>query len=115
MDSFHGNLYDHFKDRHYGGIFWSTLLSIIASFALGAAIGLFNLQVYFPYLLPGIGLLAATWVWRSIRQARAERQKQLRRAPLSRDELRVARSKLGNGTRSIIRPVSRAPDTDLKY
>jgi uncharacterized membrane protein YfcA len=94
MNSHWSNLYDSYKDRSYGGLFWSTILAIIASLVLGAAIGLFNQQIYFPYLLPGIGLLAAAWIWRGLHRTRAEQKKRLQHSPLSRDELRKARSKL---------------------
>jgi hypothetical protein len=94
MNSFWGNRYDSFKDRRYGGLFVSTVLAFIALLVLGAAIGLFNQQIYFPYLLPGIGLLTAAWIWRGLHRARAERKKRLQYSPLSRDELHKARSKL---------------------
>jgi hypothetical protein len=97
MNSFWSNLYDSFKDRLYGGLFLSTILAFIASLVLGAVIGFFNLQIYFPYMLLGIGLLVAIQIWRCLRRARAERKKRLQHSPLSRDELRVARSKLLKG------------------
>ena len=115
MNSSWNNWYDGFKDRRYGGIFWSTLLAIIASFVLGGAIGLFNLQIYFLYLLPGIGLLILACGFIAFRRAQAWRREKLPRGPMSRDELRVARSKLGNGMKPIQRLAPRAPDTDLKY
>jgi hypothetical protein len=115
MNSYWSNLYDSFKDRSYGGLFLSTLMAIVASLVLGAVIGLFNLQIYFPYMLLGIGLLAAAWIWRVFRWARARSREKLRYGPLSRDELRVARSKLGKGIKPIYRPAPRAPDTNLKY
>ena len=115
MNSPWNNWYDGFKDRRNGGIFWSTLLAIIASFVLGGAIGLFNLQMYFLYLLPGIGLLVLARGFFAFRRAQAWRREKLPRGTMSRDELRVARSKLLNGMRPIRRPASRAPDTNLKY
>jgi hypothetical protein len=95
MNSLWSKLYDGFKDRSYGGLFFlSTVLAIIGSLILGTVIVALNLQQYFPYALPGIGLLAVAWIWRGIRRARIERQNRLRYASLSRDEVRVARSKL---------------------
>jgi hypothetical protein len=96
MNSYWSNLYDSYKNRSYGGLFLSTVLAIIALLVLGAVNGLFDHQMYFPYMLPGIGLLAAAWIWRGLRRARAERKKRLQHSPLARDELRVARSKLLN-------------------
>jgi hypothetical protein len=115
MNSSWPDWYDRFKDRRYGGIFWSTLLAIIASFALGGAIGLLNLQTYFLYLLSGIILLILACGFFAFRRAQAWRRKKLPRGPMSRDELRVARSKLRNEMRTSQRPAPRAPDTNLKY
>jgi len=115
MNSSWNNWYDGFKDRRNGGIFWSTLLAIIVSFVLAGVIGLFNLQTYFLYLLPGIGLFILACGFFTFRRAQAWRREKLPRGPMSRDELRVARSKLGNGTRPSQRPASQAPDTNLKY
>jgi hypothetical protein len=88
------NMYDSFKDRRYGGLFLACLVAFFGLLILGTVIFELNLQEYFPYALPGVGLLAAAWIWRCIRHARAKRQNRLRYASLSRDELRVARSKL---------------------
>ena len=107
--------YDTFKDRRYGAIFWSTLLTIVAAFVLGAVIGLYNLQIYFPYMLPGIGLMVLACGILAFRRAQARRRERLRRGPLSRDEMRVARSKLRNGMKPSQRPAPRVPDTNLKY
>lgn len=98
MNSFWGNLYDHFKDRRYGALFLVSLVAFLGVLVLGAVIEeifrAFDLQEYFLQALPGVGILAAAWVWRGVRQERARRREQLRHSPLSRDELRVARSKL---------------------
>jgi uncharacterized protein (DUF58 family) len=115
MNSHWSNLYDSFKDRRYGGLFVFSILAFIGLLVLGAAIGLFNQQIFFPYLLPGIGLLAAAWIWRGLRRARVERKKRLQHSPLSRDELRAARSKLRNGMKPINRPAQQSLDTFLKY
>jgi len=72
------SMYDRFKDRRYGGLF---------IFALSAL-------VLLPILLPVIGLYFLARGWSAFRLARANRRNKLRYSPLSRDELRVARSKL---------------------
>jgi hypothetical protein len=78
MNSFWGNLYDTFKDRRY-----ATLFLI----ALGAL-------ALLPILLPVMGLYVLARGWSAFCLARANRRNQLRYSPLSRDELRKARSKL---------------------
>ena len=97
------NMYDSFKDRRYAVLFLTSLVVFLGLLILGTVICRLNLQESFPYALPGVGLLAAAWILGCIRHARAERQNQLRSSPLSRDEMRVARSKLlkdGNLKRS---------------
>ena len=99
MNSFWSNLYDTFKDRRYGVLFMVSLVALVFS----------------PILLPVMGLYLLGWGWSAFRLARANRRNRLRYLPLSRDELRVARSKLRNGMKPINRPAPRAPDTFLKY
>jgi hypothetical protein len=119
MNSFWDNQYDRYKDRHYAALFWSTLMGLFGVLALGAIIaGIlseFGMQEYFLETLPGIGILALAWVFLKFRQARMRSHEKLRHGPLSRDELRVARSKLRNGLKPINRPALRVPDTNLKY
>ena len=80
MNSFWGNLYDNFKDRRYGVLFLASLVALVLS----------------PVLLPFMGLYVLARGWAALRLARANWRNQLRYSPLSRDELRVARSKLLN-------------------
>ena len=88
MNSFWGNLYDTFKDRRYGALFLISLGGLVLS----------------PILLPFMGLYVLARGWSAFRLARANRRNKLRYSPLSRDELRVARSKLLNeSNRSIVR------------
>jgi len=119
MNSFWDNQYDHFKDRRYAAIFWSTLMILIGLLALGVFIAValseFGLQEYFLEALPGLGILGLAWGFLKFRQARARSREKLRRGPLSRDEMRVARSKLRNGMKPSKRPAPRVPDTNLKY
>jgi hypothetical protein len=98
MNPFWPHLYDDSKDRRYAALFLTSLLTFFGLLILTAVIfalaSTFGLQKYFPYALPGIGLLAVAWVCRAVRRARARRRERLQYSPLSRDELRVARSKL---------------------
>ena len=75
------------------------MLSLAGFFALmiaGALIHQAGLDEYAAPALPVLGLGLAAWGWQAIRAARMCRRAQWRRSPLSRDELRVARSKLMN-------------------
>jgi hypothetical protein len=80
MNPFWGNLYDTFKDRRYGVLFLVSLGALVLS----------------PILLPFMGLYVLARGWSAFCLARANRRNKLRYSPLSRDELRVARSKLLN-------------------
>ncbi|MGA2240682.1 MAG: hypothetical protein ABSH11_01395 [Verrucomicrobiota bacterium] len=119
MNSFWNNLYDNFKDRRYGALFLSTILAffglLISGVIISAILREFGMQEYFLEALPGIGILGLAWAFLKFRRAQAERKKRLSHSPLSRDELRAARSKLRNGMKPINRPAPRAPDTNLKY
>ncbi len=119
MHSIWDNLYDNVKDRRYGVLFLSALLAffgllIMAAF-IEALLWEFGMQQYYLEALPGIGILGLAWGFLKFRQARTRSREKLRRGPLSRDELRVARSKLQNGSIPIVRPAPQNPDTDLKY
>ena len=72
------NMYDSFKDRRYAALFLITLCALVLS----------------PILLPVMGLYVLARGWSAFCMARANRRNKLRYLPLSRDELRVARSKL---------------------
>jgi hypothetical protein len=119
MNSFWSNLYDGLKDRRYAGLFLTSLAAFFGLLALAAVVFMIicasDLPEHYPYALPGVGLVAAAWTWRVMRRARADRRERLPYSPLSRDELRVARSKLRNGMAGPERPVPRVPDTDLRY
>jgi hypothetical protein len=80
MNSFWSNLYDTYKDRRYGVLFLASLVALALS----------------PILLPAMGLYFLGRGWSAFRLAREDRRNKLRYSPLSRDELRVARSKLLN-------------------
>jgi hypothetical protein len=99
MNSIWDNLYDRFKDRRYGVLFLASLVALVLS----------------PVLLPVMGLYFLGRGWSAFCLAQENRRNQLRHSPLSRDELRAARSKLRNGMKPVNRPVPQAPDTFLKY
>jgi biotin transporter BioY len=105
MNSIWSNLYDKFKDRRYGVLFFSCLVGVFGLFLFGAFLysnlggidfGPLELQRHFLQLLPGISILAVALIWRAVRRARMRRGKRFRREELSRDEILKARSKLVN-------------------
>ncbi len=81
MNPFWNSLYDGFKDRRYAALF---LLTFVA-FALS------------PVLLPVMVLYGLSRAWSALCLARENQRNRWRYAPLSRDDLRVARSKLMKG------------------
>ena len=81
MNSVWDNMYDSFKDRRYAALFLITLCALVLS----------------PILLPVMGLYILAQGWSAFWMDRASRRNKMRYAPLSRDELRVARSKLMKG------------------
>ena len=119
MHSNGDNFYDSFKDRRYAALFWSTLMIMIGVLVLGASVVAilsdFGMQDQLLEVLPGIGILAVVWGSMKFRQAYLRGREKAPRGPLSRDEVRVARSKLRNGMKPINRPALRTPDIDLKY
>jgi hypothetical protein len=98
MNYFWGNVFDYFKDRRIAGVFFGTMLALggvlVAGVILWQIICAYQLEGYLIYTVPGWGLLVGVWLWRVIRQWRAWRKVRYRSAPLSRDELAKARSKL---------------------
>ena len=119
MNSFWINLYDNCKDRRYGAVFFGALAAFFGMIGVGAifyqAICAFELQKFLLPAAVGAGLLPLAWIVRGIFQMRTRRQERLRFPPLSRDELRKARSKLRNGMKPVKRLATRKPDTYLKY
>jgi len=98
MNYFWGNVFDYFKDRRVAGVFFGTLMVLPVVLFIGAilfqAIGAENLKVALKYSIPIVAGLLLLWIWRSILRARARRRDRYKISPLSRDELRKARSKL---------------------
>ena len=80
MSPYWNPLYDGFKDRRYAALFLIALGALVVS----------------PVLLPVIGMYGLAQGVSAFRLARANRRNKLRYSSLSRDELRLARSKLLN-------------------
>ena len=102
MDFFWGNVFEYFKDRRLGAVFFGTLTALIGTLAAGAIFyqitdGFYPLEDW-PYLMSGIGLLLLALIWRGRKRARARRLNRYQPSPLSRDELHKARSKLRTKT-----------------
>jgi hypothetical protein len=92
MNCFWSNVFDHFKERRLGAVFFGALAVVVGLLLLGSAFGGF-LQDW-PMILPGMGVLLLAFIWRGIRQARARWSSRYKSSPLSRDERAKARSKL---------------------
>lgn len=79
MNSFWDSLYDKFKDRRYGALFFFTVLALaglpIVAIIIDAVLREFNLEDYFLDALPGIGLLALAWGFLTFRRSQARRWK----------------------------------------
>jgi len=72
---------------------------MVALFTVVPLLLIFNeLQAYVPHFIGGVCVMVAGWIGLVIYRNRADRRKTERLPPLSRDELRVARSKLTKET-----------------
>ena len=100
MNSFFENLYDSVKDRRYGMLFFTTFLGFLVLVVFGTMIfaiaGANGWGDFILPALPGIGIFIVVLGWRLIRRTRKRRRERLQYPPMSRDELRKARSKLVN-------------------
>jgi hypothetical protein len=98
MNYFWGNVFDYFRDRRIAGVFFATLMVLLLLLAIGAilfqTVGAENLRTGFEYSLPFLIALFLGWIWRCIARARTRSRDRYKISPLSRDELRKARSKL---------------------
>lgn len=98
MNYFWGNVFEYFKDRRLAGVFFGTLLALGGLLLVGAIllqiICAYELQGYLVYSLPGVAVVFAALIGRGMARARARRRNGYKSSPLSRDELRKARSKL---------------------
>jgi len=111
--------YDSVKDRRYGNLFFAGLavslgLAGLVVMSHGAA-DAEGAQKFVLSMLAGASLLLAVLIAWAVLRARRRRGGRFRSAPLSRDEMLKARSKLRNGMRIVQPPAPRAPDTDLRY
>ena len=95
MGPFWNSLFEHLK--HCGRSATLFLLTLAGLFILLLLVSIIYAAQLHKYLLPAlpvIVVLAVVWVGGVIRRARARHRERLHYSPLSRDELRVARSKL---------------------
>jgi type VI protein secretion system component VasK len=98
MNFFWGNVFEYFKDRRLGAVFFGTLAAIFGLLLIGIivcqATDGFDLGQYWPFALASHGLLLIALIWRGLRQMRARRSARFTSSPLSRDEKAKALSKL---------------------
>ncbi|HZI32036.1 MAG TPA: hypothetical protein VFF11_06825 [Candidatus Binatia bacterium] len=92
MNYFWSNVFEYFKDRRLGAVFFAALAMVIGLILLGAVFG--NFQQAWPIIFTGLGILLLVLIWRGIRRARSFRSNRYKPSALSRDELAKARSKL---------------------
>ena len=92
------NWFDYFKDRRFAPVFLITL-AVLSGITVGASIFAPNISMadwlkYWPVITTVLGGCLAVSILHSVMQARARRRDRYKLSPLSRDELRKARSKL---------------------
>jgi predicted MFS family arabinose efflux permease len=88
---FWSDVFEYFKDRRIAGVFFGTLLLLLILLPAGA---LLIKIAGWTYVLPGTIVVAITLVVRAILRMRAYGRERYKSSPLSRDELKKARSKL---------------------
>ena len=97
MNFFWDNVFEYFKDRRFAPVFFGALLGLVVALIAGAilykTICVYELQHYMVYALPGVGLTFVALIGREIARARARARDRYKSSPLSRDEMRKARSK----------------------
>jgi hypothetical protein len=83
-----------FSDRRFVPIFFVTMMVLSVTVVLLTR----SSEEFHPedllYALPAVGIVMLAFIWREVRWARTRRQNCYKSSPLSRDELRKARSKL---------------------
>jgi len=89
-------LWNTWRCRRNANFFMLSLTVFFGLLIVSAIIHHNDLDRYAAPALPVLGLFLVIWAGLAIRQARARHRERLQRPPLSRDELRVARSKLMN-------------------
>jgi|ERR1035438_6101360 hypothetical protein len=93
MNYFWGNIFEYFKDRRLGSVFFGTLAVVLGILVLVAAFYKTLLESW-RIVLSAIGLVLLALIWRGFREMRARRLNRYKSSPLSRDEKVKARSKL---------------------
>jgi hypothetical protein len=93
MNFFWGNVFEYFKDRRLGSVFFGSLAVVLGMLVL-VAIFYQNLLNNWPVVLAAISLPLLALIWRGFRQMRMMRLNRYKSSPLSRDEKTKARSKL---------------------
>jgi len=93
MNYFWGNIFEYFKDRRLGSVFFGTLAVVLGILVLVAAFYKTLLESW-RIVLSAIGLVLLALIWRGFREMRARRLNRYKSSPLSRDEKAKARSKL---------------------
>ena len=98
MNFYWGNVFDYFKDRRHAAVFFGTLAVLfgmpVVAIILYQVADNYDVLKYLPPALVGFGVWVVVMVWREIRQMRSRRLNRYQVSPLSRDEIRKARSKL---------------------
>jgi cobalamin biosynthesis protein CobD/CbiB len=94
VNFFWGQVFEFVRERRNAMIFYGTLAVFLAVPVLGAIAEGYHWLQYWPYALPGLGLLLLALVWTGLRQRRTRRLNRYKSSPLSRDEMIKARSKL---------------------
>ncbi len=92
------NVFEYFKERRYAALFVVSMFLCFGLLLLACGVGDLlrkqGLAENAIYILPGLGIFFAAWVWWIIRLFRAHRNNLYKPSPMSRDELHKARSKL---------------------
>jgi hypothetical protein len=98
MNYFWGNFFEYCKERRNAAVFFGTLAVFFGLLVAGVIIYQvadgYNLLQYWPFIVVALSFCLLSVIWQGIRQARARRLNRYKTSPLSRDELRKARSKL---------------------
>jgi hypothetical protein len=93
MNFLWGNVFEYFKDRRLGSVFFGSLAVVLGMLVL-VAVFFQNVLQEWPLVLSSIGLVLLALIWRGFRQMRMMRLNRYKSSPLSRDEKTKARSKL---------------------
>lgn len=89
MNFFWGNVFEYFKDRRLGAVFFGWLVAVFAMLVLGIIF-----YRFWPFVLTAFGLWLLVAIVREIHRWQARQRNRYKSSPLSRDELAKARSKL---------------------